>query len=188
MPSAHFQMYNVLNTYPGRSWRTRVKKGTKRFIPFASSSDNQQARISTQPRLLLRAAAMSSQPYQVISTDQAPGAIGPYSQAVVHNGTIYTSGAIPLDPKTMQLVEGGIEAQAKQAVENLLAVVQASGGDKSTVLKTTVFLKDMNNFAKINGEYEKAFAPFKPARSAVEVARLPKDVGVEIEAVALVKK
>lgn len=87
---------------------------------------------------------MSSQPYQVISTDQAPGAIGPYSQAVVHNGTIYTSGAIPLDPKTMQLVEGGIEAQAKQAVENLLAVVHASGGDKSTVLKTTVFLKDVS--------------------------------------------
>ncbi|CAO1619535.1 unnamed protein product [Parajaminaea phylloscopi] len=129
----------------------------------------------------------SAAPYKSISTDKAPSAIGPYVQATVHNGTIFCSGCIPFDPKTNACVEGGIEAQAQQSLDNLLAVVEASGGDKSTVLKTTVFLKDMNDFAKVNAVYEKAFAPYKPARAAVEVARLPRDVLVEIECIAAVK-
>lgn len=129
---------------------------------------------------------MSSTPYQTVSTPDAPSAIGPYSQAVVYNGTAYVSGCIPFDPKSMQLVEGGIEAQAQRALDNLKAVVKASGSDVSHILKVNVFLKDMNDFATINAIYEKAFAPYKPARSAVEVARLPKDVGVEIECIAAV--
>ncbi|SHO79136.1 Similar to S.cerevisiae protein MMF1 (Mitochondrial protein required for transamination of isoleucine) [Malassezia sympodialis ATCC 42132] len=124
--------------------------------------------------------------YQTISTPNAPSAIGPYSQAVVYNGTAYVSGCIPFDPQTMQCVEGGIEAQAERAIQNLLNVVTAAGSDKSRILKTTVFMKDMNDFAKVNAIYEKAFAPHKPARSAVEVARLPRDVLVELECIAAV--
>lgn len=131
--------------------------------------------------------AASDAPYKTVSTQDAPGAIGPYSQAVVHNGLVFASGSIPFVPSTMKLVEGDIKAQAQQALDNMLAIVRASGSDKSHVLKTTVFLKDMNDFASVNEVYEAAFAPYKPARSAVEVARLPRDVGVEIECVAAVK-
>ncbi|KAN0066358.1 hypothetical protein ACQY0O_000452 [Thecaphora frezii] len=131
---------------------------------------------------------MSAQtPYQTVSTKDAPSAIGPYSQATIHNGVAYISGCIPFVPETMTLVEGGIEAQTEQSLKNLFAVVKAAGSDKSHILKTTVFMKDMNDFAKINAIYEREFAPFKPARSAVEVARLPKDVGVEIECICAVK-
>ncbi|KAI3623043.1 hypothetical protein CBS14141_004376 [Malassezia furfur] len=122
--------------------------------------------------------------YRTVSTPNAPAAIGPYSQAVVHNGTAYLSGCIPFDPKTMQVVDGGVEEQATQALANLFAVAEAAGADKSRILKVNVFLKDMNDFAKVNAIYEKAFAPYKPARSAVEVARLPRDVLIEIEAIA----
>ncbi|WFD08135.1 2-iminobutanoate/2-iminopropanoate deaminase [Malassezia vespertilionis] len=125
--------------------------------------------------------------YKTISTPDAPSAIGPYSQAVVYNGTAYVSGCIPFDPASMQCVEGGIEAQAQRAIDNLLAVVKAAGSAPSHVLKVTVFMKDMNDFAKVNGIYEKAFTPYKPARSAVEVARLPRDVLVELECIAAVK-
>ncbi|PKI82325.1 hypothetical protein MVES_003743 [Malassezia vespertilionis] len=120
--------------------------------------------------------------YKTISTPDAPSAIGPYSQAVVYNGTAYVSGCIPFDPASMQCVEGGIEAQAQRAIDNLLAVVKAAGSAPSHVLKVTVFMKDMNDFAKVN-----AFTPYKPARSAVEVARLPRDVLVELECIAAVK-
>lgn len=134
--------------------------------------------------------------YKTISTPNAPSAIGPYSQAVVHNGLAFVSGCIPFDPQTMQCVDGGVEAQAQRALDNLLAVVAAAGSDKSQVLKTTVFLKDMNDFAKVNVRllgspqaiYEKAFAPYKPARSAVEVARLPRDVLVEVECIAAARE
>ncbi|CAO1630555.1 unnamed protein product [Sympodiomycopsis kandeliae] len=131
---------------------------------------------------------MSSVPYKVTSTDKAPSAIGPYVQATVHNGVIYASGCIPLDPKTMELVTGSIEEQTQRSIDNLFAVVEASGGDKSTILKTTCFLADMADFAKVNGVYEKNFAPYKPARSAVAVRELPKSVGFEIEAIAAVKQ
>lgn len=118
-----------------------------------------------------------------ISTKNAPAAIGPYSQAIEVNGMLYTSGMIPIDPATGELVTGSVEAQAEQALTNLKSLIEASGSSMDKVVKTVVFIKDMNDFAKINGIYEKYFtAPF-PARSCVEVARLPKDVAIEVEAI-----
>ncbi|KAH0445934.1 hypothetical protein IEQ34_025234 [Dendrobium chrysotoxum] len=102
-------------------------------------------------------------------------------------GLVFASGSIPFVPSTMKLVEGDIQAQTHQAIDNMFAIVKAAGSDKSHILKTTVFLKDMNDFAKVNEVYEARFNPYKPARSAVEVARLPRDVGVEIECVAALK-
>ncbi|KAK1925141.1 Endoribonuclease L-PSP/chorismate mutase-like protein [Papiliotrema laurentii] len=124
--------------------------------------------------------AMSS-PYTVVSTDAAPAAIGPYVQAVKHNGLIYASGSIPLDPKTMEIVSGGVEEQTKQVFKNISAVLAASNSSPSHVLKVGIFIKDMNDFAAINKIYAEFFGETKPARSCVEVARLPKDVLVEIE-------
>jgi len=123
---------------------------------------------------------------QKISTTNAPSAIGPYSQAIVANGLVYTSGQIPLIPATGEIVEGGVDAQAKQALENLKNVVEAAGFKLNNVVKTTVFIKDMNDFPIINKVYGEYFAEPFPARSCVEVARLPKDVLIEIEAVALI--
>ena len=119
---------------------------------------------------------------KVISTDKAPGAIGPYSQAIEVNNMVYTSGVIPVDPATGVIPEG-VEAQAKQALSNLKNLIEASGADISQVVKTTVFIKEMNDFAKINEIYATYFTEPFPARSCVEVARLPKDVLLEIEAV-----
>ncbi|EUC67050.1 endoribonuclease L-PSP protein [Rhizoctonia solani AG-3 Rhs1AP] len=121
----------------------------------------------------------------VVSTPDAPSAIGPYSQAIKAGGFVFASGCIPLVPATMQVVEGGVEQQTKQALANLKAVVTASGSEVNKVVKTTVFLKDMNDFVAMNQVYADFFGEHKPARSAVEVARLPKDVLVEIECVAL---
>jgi 2-iminobutanoate/2-iminopropanoate deaminase len=121
---------------------------------------------------------------KIISTDKAPAAIGPYSQAVESNGFVFTSGVIPIDPATGELVTGGIEAQADQAVKNLAALLQEAGTSTEKTIKTTVFIKDMNDFAKVNEIYAKYFTKDFPARSCVEVARLPKDVLIEIEAVA----
>lgn len=107
------------------------------------------------------ALTMSSTPgYQIVSTPSAPKAIGPYSQATVHNGVAYLSGCIPFVPSTMQVVEGGIEEQTQQALDNLFEVVKAAGSDKSHILKMTVFLKDMNHFAKVNEIYEKVCNAF----------------------------
>jgi 2-iminobutanoate/2-iminopropanoate deaminase len=119
---------------------------------------------------------------KVISTDKAPGAIGPYSQAIEVNNMVYTSGVIPVDPATGVIPEG-VEAQAKQALSNLKNLIEAAGADISQVVKTTVFIKEMNDFAKINEIYATYFTEPFPARSCVEVARLPKDVLLEIEAV-----
>ncbi|EKE70987.1 RidA family protein [Gallaecimonas xiamenensis] len=119
----------------------------------------------------------------IINTQDAPAAIGPYVQARQVGPFLYTSGQIPLDPKTGEMVQG-IEAQTEQALSNLLAILKAAGFDKHHVVKTTVFIKDMNQFAAINGVYERFFDDHKPARSCVEVARLPKDALVEVEAVA----
>ncbi|CAE6448283.1 unnamed protein product [Rhizoctonia solani] len=129
--------------------------------------------------------AMSSNSLSVVSTQDAPSAIGPYSQAIKAGGFVFASGCIPLVPSTMQVVEGGIEQQTAQALANLKAVVTASGSDLNKIVKTTVFLKDMNDFVAMNQVYAEFFGSHKPARSAVEVARLPKDVLVEIECVAL---
>ncbi len=121
---------------------------------------------------------------KVISTPKAPAAIGPYSQAIEFNNLIFTSGMIPIDPATNTLVTGPIEVQAEQAISNLAALLKEAGSDTDKVLKTVVFIKDMNDFAKVNEIYAKYFNADCPARSCVEVARLPKDVLIEIEAVA----
>ncbi|KAF8167580.1 Endoribonuclease L-PSP/chorismate mutase-like protein [Crassisporium funariophilum] len=123
----------------------------------------------------------------VVSTSEAPAAIGPYSQAIQVGDLLFCSGCIPLDPKTMQVVEGGVEEQTKQALKNLKAVVEAGGSELGKVAKTTVFLKSMDDFVAVNGIYANFFGNHAPARSAVEVARLPKDVLVEIECIASLK-
>lgn len=121
---------------------------------------------------------------KVISTDKAPGAIGPYSQAIEINGMVFTSGVIPVNPATGEIPEG-VEAQATQAFTNLKNLIEASGTDITHVIKTTVFIKEMNDFAKINEIYAGFFSEPYPSRSCVEVARLPKDVLLEIEAVVV---
>lgn len=118
-----------------------------------------------------------------ISTDKAPAAIGPYSQAIEVNGMVFTSGVIPVNPATGEIPEG-VEAQAEQAFSNMAALLQAAGANIEAVIKTTVFIKEMNDFAKINEVYAKYFTGTFPARSCVEVARLPKDVLLEVEAIA----
>ena len=120
---------------------------------------------------------------KIISTDKAPAAIGPYSQAVEVNGLVFTSGVIPIIPETGELVEGGIEKQAEQAIGNLKALIEASGAKIEDTIKTVVFIKDMNDFAAVNEVYATFFEKDCPARSCVEVARLPKDVLLEIEAI-----
>lgn len=120
---------------------------------------------------------------KAISTDKAPAAIGPYSQAIELNGVVYTSGVIPVNPATGEIPEG-VEAQANQAFSNMKALLEASGTNMEQVVKTTVFIKEMNDFAAINEIYAKYFTGAFPARSCVEVARLPKDVLLEIEAIA----
>lgn len=121
---------------------------------------------------------------KIISTDKAPAAIGPYSQAVEVNGLIYTSGMIPVIPETGEIVEG-IENQARQALTNVKSLLEAAGSGMDKVIKTTVFIKDMNDFARVNEVYAGFFKGNYPARSCVEVARLPKDVLIEMEAIAL---
>ena len=123
---------------------------------------------------------------QIISTDKAPQAIGPYSQAVRVGDMIYTSGMIPIIPETGELETGDVKAQAKQAIGNLVALLEAAGSSADKVIKTTVFIKDMNDFAAVNEVYSTFFKADCPARSCVEVARLPKDVLIEIECIATV--
>ncbi len=121
-----------------------------------------------------------------IATEQAPQAIGPYSQAVVSDGVAYLSGQIPLDPATGQIVEGDIAAQTARVLENLKAVLAACGSSLDQVLKTTVYLKDLSEFARMNEVYGHYFPTAPPARSTVEVARLPRDARIEIDAIARV--
>lgn len=121
---------------------------------------------------------------KVIRTQNAPAAIGPYSQAIEVNGMVYTSGVIPVDPKTGEIPQGAAE-QAKQAMTNLSNLLEAAGTSMDQVVKTTVFIKEMNDFGTINDVYKEFFTSDFPARSCVEVARLPKDVLLEVEAVAL---
>ena len=123
---------------------------------------------------------------KIVASDHAPKAIGPYSQGIVLGGMVYCSGQIPLDPSTMKLVEGDIAQQAERALKNLAAVLLEAGSDLSRVIKTTVFLKDINDFHKMNAVYERAFGTHTPARSTVQVARLPLDSLVEIECIASV--
>lgn len=121
---------------------------------------------------------------QTIATDTAPKAIGPYCQAIAHAGLLYCSGQIPLDPATMKVVEGGIVEQTERVLANLDAVLRAAGSDFSKVLKTTVFLSDLEEFPQMNAIFARVFGEHRPARSTVQVARLPLDVRVEIECIA----
>jgi 2-iminobutanoate/2-iminopropanoate deaminase len=122
---------------------------------------------------------------QPISTDRGPKAIGPYSQAVKANGFLFISGQVAIDPKTNQLVEGDIRAQTERVLENLKGIAEAAGTSLDRVVKTTVFLKDMGEFAAMNEVYARYFPKDPPARATVEVARLPRDVRVEIDLIAL---
>ena len=123
---------------------------------------------------------------QKVHTDDAPAAIGPYSQAIVANGMVFTAGQIALDPASMQLIEGDVVPQTEQVMKNLRAVLRAAGADLSSVVKTTVFLRDMNDFAAMNEVYGRHFGDHAPARSTVQAAGLPRNCAVEIECVALV--
>jgi 2-iminobutanoate/2-iminopropanoate deaminase len=123
---------------------------------------------------------------KIISTERAPKAIGPYSQAVVSNGFAFLSGQIPLDPATGQLIDGDVAAQTVRVLENLKAVLEASGSSMGRVVKTTVFLEDMGEFAQMNAVYSEYFPENPPARATVEAARLPRDVRVEIDCIATV--
>ena len=122
---------------------------------------------------------------QVIHTENAPAAIGPYSQAVKAGNLLFVSGQVPFVPETMEIVEGDVKAQTAQSLKNLQAILKEAGADFSNVVKTTVFIKDMNEFAQINEVYAEYFGENKPARACVEFARLPKDVKVEIELIAV---
>lgn len=122
-----------------------------------------------------------------IHTDGAPKAIGPYSQAIIGGGWLFCSGQIPLDPATMEIVQGGVADQTRRVLLNLKAVLEAGGTSLEKVVKTTVFLRDMNDFAEMNAAYAEFFAEKPPARATVQVARLPKDAAVEIDCIALAK-
>jgi 2-iminobutanoate/2-iminopropanoate deaminase len=131
---------------------------------------------------------MTKSAVQAVSTADAPQAIGPYSQAVKAGDLLFVSGQIPLDPKTGQLVTGGIEVETRRVLDNLKAILAAAGAGFGDVVKTTIFLKDMGHFQKVNEVYGGYFAAPFPARATVEVARLPKDVQVEIDCVAKVPR
>lgn len=120
---------------------------------------------------------------QTITTEKAPKAIGPYAQAVIHGTTVFTSGQLPLDPATGETVSGGIEAQTRRTLENLREVLAEAGSSPERVMKTTVFLKELSDFARVNEIYAEYLGATAPARSCVEVSRLPKDVLIEVEAV-----
>ena len=126
---------------------------------------------------------------QKIFTDKAPKPIGPYSQGIIVDGRfVYTAGQVAIDPATNQVVEGDIKAQTRQVLKNIEAVLRAANASMDSVVKTTVFLKDFNDFAAMNEVYAEFFSGAAPARSTVEVGRLPKDLKVEIEAVAVIEK
>jgi 2-iminobutanoate/2-iminopropanoate deaminase len=120
----------------------------------------------------------------IIATEGAPKAIGPYSQAVAYNGLVYCSGQIPLNPATGTVIEGDVSAQTERVLENLKAVLEAAGSSLAQVLKTTVYLADMGEFGHMNEVYGRYFTSATPARATVEVARLPRDVRVEIDCIA----
>ncbi|MBI4835146.1 MAG: RidA family protein [Planctomycetes bacterium] len=124
---------------------------------------------------------------KIISTDSAPKAIGPYSQAVVAGQFLFASGQIPINPLTNELVKAGITQQTEQVMNNLKAVMEKAGGSMDSIVKTTIYLKNMGDFAKVNEVYGKYFVSNPPARATVEVSRLPKDVDVEIDAVAFIE-
>ncbi|ABW19283.1 RidA family protein [Alkaliphilus oremlandii] len=124
---------------------------------------------------------------EVVNTKKSPAAIGPYSQAIKTGDLLFISGQLPMDPETMSIISGSVKDQTVKAIENLKAILEEAGLTLNNVVKTTVFIKDMNDFADINEIYASYFVENKPARACVEVARLPKDARVEIEAIATFK-
>jgi 2-iminobutanoate/2-iminopropanoate deaminase len=124
---------------------------------------------------------------EVVSTPDAPQAIGPYSQAIRANGLVFVSGQVAIDPATQQVIEGDVGAQTERVMKNLAAILEAAGSGLENVVRSTVFLKNMGDFAAMNAVYGKYFSSAPPARSTVEVSRLPKDVLVEIDVIALAK-
>jgi len=122
---------------------------------------------------------------EIVTTENAPGAIGPYSQAIKVNGLVFCSGQIPIDPGTGEFVAGGVSEQTEQVLKNLSAVLEAAGTSIENVIKTTVFLADINDFAAMNEVYGRFFDKNKPARATVQAARLPRDARVEIECIAI---
>jgi len=149
-------------------------------FPSLLNSLRSSSAIRLSPRTIRNMSSLIS-----VQTEAAPGAIGPYSQAIKAGNLVFVSGCVPVDPKTSEITQGGIEEQTAQALTNLKAVVEASGCSMNQVAKTTVFLKDMNQFVPMNNVYARFFGDHKPARSTVEVARLPKDVQVEVECIAI---
>lgn len=137
--------------------------------------------------LLIKTAGKEREIMQVVHSNAAPAAIGPYSQAIKANGFVFVSGQLPIDPATGSFPEGGIREQTVQSLTNLREILKEAGSDLSLVVKTTVFLKNIADFSQMNEEYAKFFAAPCPARCAFEVAALPKDALVEIEAIAAVK-
>lgn len=124
---------------------------------------------------------------KTICCDNAPKAIGPYSQAIVAGDFVFVSGQIPIDPKTGQLLSGSVGEETRQSIKNIAAILETAGASLAQVVKTTVYLKDMNDFEAMNSVYAEFFAELKPARATVQVAKLPKDVRVEIDAIAHLK-
>ena len=123
---------------------------------------------------------------KTVETKNAPAAIGPYSQAQIAGNLVFTAGQIPLDPASMELISGGIAEQTERVMLNLAGILEAAGASLGSVVKTTVFLRDMNDFSAMNEVYGRHFGDHRPARSTVQAARLPRDVAVEIEAIAVV--
>lgn len=124
---------------------------------------------------------------KVIQTDKGPKALAFYSQAIVHNGVVYVAGQVPLDPATGELVQGDVQVQAERVLENVKAILEAAGSGMAHALKVSVFLQDINDFARMNEIYGRYFAVDPPARTTVEVARLPREVAIEIDCIAAVK-
>jgi 2-iminobutanoate/2-iminopropanoate deaminase len=143
--------------------------------------------VSVLAAKALSAPQRSEEMKKEVKTDKAPQAIGPYSQGIVANGFVFCSGQIPIIPQTGQLDTGGIEVQTRQVLKNVSAVLEAAGTSMDNVVKATVFLQDMNDFAAMNKVYAEFFKTPFPARAAVQVARLPRDVKVEIEVIAVLK-
>jgi 2-iminobutanoate/2-iminopropanoate deaminase len=123
---------------------------------------------------------------KVVATDGAPAAIGPYSQGIIAGQFVFVSGQTPLDPKTGKLVEGGIGEQTRRALDNIAAILEAAGTGMDNVVKVTVYLEDMNDFAEMNDVYASYFVSEQPSRCAIEVSRLPRDAKVEIDAIAII--
>ena len=124
---------------------------------------------------------------KVIQTDKGPKALAFYSQAIVHNGVVYVAGQVPLDPATGELVQGDVQVQAERVLENVKAILEAAGSGMEHALKVSVFLQDINDFARMNEIYGRYFAVDPPARTTVQVARIPREVAIEIDCIAAVK-